>query len=150
MLLSGGLTMIERYRPKPRPRRDVGYGRPPKETQFKPGKSGNPKGRPKGTRSPAAILQAIIAQRVAVTKDGKTCWLSTLEITFRQLANDAMRGDQKAIKLLLSLVERYGEAPEVQLRIEELLAEDRDILKNYLPDLTKSRRAGGRRSSGGA
>ena len=48
----------------------VGYGRPPRATQFQPGKSGNPKGRPKGSRSVADILREIIGQKIKVTENG--------------------------------------------------------------------------------
>ena len=34
----------------------VGYGRPPKATQFKPGRSGNPRGRPKGAKSEDTMI----------------------------------------------------------------------------------------------
>jgi hypothetical protein len=113
----------------------VGYRRPPKATQFKPGQSGNPKGRPRGSRSVGAILQDVIQQKIAVTENGKTKRLSALEVMFRRLANDALRGDARAMKLLLSLVERYGESAEAALPLAELLAEDRAILETYLSEL---------------
>lgn len=112
----------------------VGYGRPPKETQFKPGKSGNPKDRPKGSRPVGAILQEIIGRKVSVSEDGKTRKISVIEVMLRRLANDAMRADQNAIKLLLSLVDRYAEEPQAVLQIAELLAEDREILAQYLQE----------------
>ena len=40
---------------------EVGYGKPPKAHQFKPGQSGNPKGRPRGAKSEATILREISA-----------------------------------------------------------------------------------------
>jgi hypothetical protein len=110
----------------------IGRGRPPKETQFKPGKSGNPKGRPKGSRPVGAVLQDIIRQKVTVTEGGKTRRISALEVMLRRLTNDAMRGDQNAIKLFLSLVDRYGEAPETTLQFRQMLAEDQAILREYL------------------
>ena len=48
----------------------VGYGRPPRATQFASGKSGNPRGRPKGNRTIGAILQDILRQKIAVTEKG--------------------------------------------------------------------------------
>jgi hypothetical protein len=54
-------------------------------------------------------------------------------VMFRRLANDAMRSDQKAIKLLLSLVDRYSESPEAKIELNEMLAEDEEILARYLP-----------------
>jgi hypothetical protein len=110
----------------------VGYGRPPREHQFKPGHSGNPKGRPKGSRPAGALLQDILQQKVAVTESGKTRRIPVLEVIFRRLANDAMRSDPRAIKLLLSLVDRYAESPETTLKFREMLAEDQAILAQYL------------------
>src|SRR5262249_53154014 len=102
----------------------VGYRRPPKSAQFKPGTSGNPKGRPKGTRPVAAVLQEIIQQKIAVTENGKTRRLPVLEITLRRLANDAMRGEQRSIKFLLSLLEHYGDSSQTSLQLGEMLTED--------------------------
>jgi hypothetical protein len=110
----------------------VGYRRPPKATQFTKGKSGNPKGRPRGSRPVGAILQEIIQQKVSVTEGGKTRRIPALEVMLRRLANDAMRSDQRAIKLLLSLVDRYAESPETALQLRDMLAEDEAILAQYL------------------
>jgi hypothetical protein len=110
----------------------VGYGRPPKATQFAAGKSGNPKGRPKGSRTVGAILQDILSQKIAVTENGRTRRIPTLEVMFRRLVNDAMRRDAAALKLLLPLIDRYAASPETELRLGELLAEDQAILSQYL------------------
>jgi Family of unknown function (DUF5681) len=111
----------------------VGYRHPPKGTRFKAGESGNPKGRPKGSRPVGSMLRDIIQQKVSVTEGGKTRKLPAIEVMFRRLANDAMRSDQKAIKLLLSLVDRYSESPEAKIELNEMLAEDEEILARYLP-----------------
>jgi hypothetical protein len=113
----------------------VGYGQPPKATRFKKGESGNPKGRPKGSRSVGALLQEILEQRIAVTENGRTRRVAALEVMLRRLANDAMRNDVAALKTILTLVDRYGEAPESQIKLDELLEEDRAILANFLPQL---------------
>ena len=110
----------------------VGYGRPPKATQFEKGVSGNPKGRPKGSRTVGALLQDILQQKIAVTENGRTRRLPALEVILRRLANDAMRSEPRALKLLLALYDRYGELPETNLRLDEILAEDREILSNFL------------------
>jgi hypothetical protein len=126
--------MVPRWKP---PAYKVGYQRPPKATQFTRGKSGNPKGRPKGSRSVGAILSDIIQQKIAVTEKGKTRHLSVIEVTLRQLAAAAMKGDTKALNLLLSLVERHRDSPETVLEVEALLAEDRAILAHFLPDAAR-------------
>jgi Family of unknown function (DUF5681) len=116
------------------PEHVVGYGHPPKATQFKKGKSGNPRGRPKGSRPVGAILQDILGQKIAVTENGKTRRLPALEVMLRRLANDAMRNEPVALKLMLSLFDRYGESPEAGIRLDEVLAEDKAILANFLKE----------------
>lgn len=112
----------------------VGYGRPPRTTQFASGKSGNPRGRPKGSRTVGAILQDILRQKIAVTENGKTRRLAALEVMLRRLVNDAMRSDAKAMKILLTLVDRYAETTEAKVQLGELLAEDQTILAQYVFD----------------
>jgi hypothetical protein len=112
----------------------VGYRHPPKSTQFKRGESGNPKGRKKGSRPVGSVLQDIIQQKVPVTENGKTRRIPALEVIIRRLANDAMRSDPRAIKLLLSLLDRYGESSETKVKLGEILAEDATILAEYLRD----------------
>jgi hypothetical protein len=112
----------------------VGYRRPPKSTQFKPGVSGNPKGKPKGSRPVGALLQEIIRQKIPVTENGKTRRLTVLEIMLRRLANDAMRGEQRSVKFLLSLLEHYGDSSQTTLQLSEILAEDAEILAEYLDE----------------
>jgi hypothetical protein len=113
---------------------EVGYGRPPKATQFGPGNRANPNGRPRGSRGVSAVLQDIMRQKVAVTENGKTRRIPTLEVILRRLANDAMRSNAAAVKLLISLADRCADPPEAA-RLDDLLAEDRAILARYLPDV---------------
>jgi hypothetical protein len=119
-------------RPRGKTTTSVGYGKPPEQHRFQPGKSGNPKGRPKGSRPVGALLQDILRQKVAVNENGKTRRLPTLEVMLRRLANDAMRNDKTALKLMLSLVDRYGSSPETEIKVGELLAEDQVILEKFL------------------
>jgi uncharacterized protein DUF5681 len=98
----------------------VGYGRPPKDTQFASGKSGNPKGRPRGSRTVGAVLNDVFRQRVEVTENGKTRRVTALEAMACRLRNDALRGDPKAIKLSVELMSRHSESNEVMVQFDEL------------------------------
>jgi hypothetical protein len=79
----------------------VGYGRPPPSTQFKPGQSGNPKGRPKGSINLATALDRALRERVTVVERGKQKSITKLEAAAKQLANKAATGDLRAFQFLL-------------------------------------------------
>jgi Family of unknown function (DUF5681) len=110
---------------------EVGYGRPPKATRFAPGKSGNPRGRPKGSRSVGAILKGVMSQKVTVSEGGRMRRVSRVELMLLRLVNNAARGDPRATKLALELNDRYGQPTEGGIRSEELSADDREILAAY-------------------
>jgi hypothetical protein len=79
----------------------IGYGKPPRRTQFVRGRSGNPKGRPKGSQNFATLLHKIGRQRVRVTDNGGSRYITKFEATMLQLINKAASGDLKAIRELL-------------------------------------------------
>jgi Family of unknown function (DUF5681) len=111
---------------------DIGYGRPPKKSQFRPGQSGNPTGRRKASPTIGARLRELVHSKVAVTEQGRTRRISRLDVMLRQLGNDAMRGDKRAFKLLMEFLHRYDVAVEGTVRSEEMASEDLEILSDYL------------------
>ena len=85
---------------------DVGYGRPPRHTQWKPGQSGNPKGRPKRIKDFEKLFELELDQRIQITDRGEPCTLSKRELVVKKLINDALQGDRSAMKLVVSLMQR--------------------------------------------
>lgn len=57
---------------------EVGYGKPPKHGQFAPGTSGNPKGRPRGSKNFASIVLKESQQRVLVKGPRGSKWVTML------------------------------------------------------------------------
>ena len=80
----------------------VGYKRPPRATQFKPGQSGNPKGRPKGSKNFATAIQQELQSLVAVSENGRRKKISKCTAIAKQLVNKAASGDPRAIVILLN------------------------------------------------
>lgn len=87
----------------------VGYRRPPKHSRFKPGQSGNPKGRPKGSRSIAALVGEELDRKVYVIEGGRRKQQSKRQLAARQLADRAAKGEIKAILTIRSM-EQSSEA----------------------------------------
>ena len=85
---------------------EVGYKKPPKHTQFQPGKTGNAKGRPNGAKSPTGL--EVFNQLVPVTQKGKKKKIKAIDAVLTQALNDAMKGDHKARKLVLDIYVKYG------------------------------------------
>src|SRR5689334_17984515 len=79
----------------------VGYGRPPKATRFRMGQSGNPAGRPKGTKNSATIAKSALERVVTVTESGRRRRMSVRELACRRLADKALSGDIKSLQFLL-------------------------------------------------
>ena len=87
----------------------VGYGKPPKNTRFRKGQSGNPRGRPKGARGLKADLRAELSEKVKVTEHGRTRHLTKQQVIVKTLAAKAIRGDTRAISKLIDLtLELHG------------------------------------------
>ena len=90
----------------------VGYGRPPVQTRFRPGASGNPKGRPKGATGLNTLVRDMMTEKMTVqTAAGVTKKIPRVEVLLRKVFELAVKGDPRAQSQLLNL---YAEAvPEV-------------------------------------
>lgn len=84
---------------------DVGFAKPPKETQFKKGQSGNPKGRPKGRANLATTLEKALLEKVSIVENGRRKSITKLEAAVKQLVNKSAGGDLRAFRMLSALVE---------------------------------------------
>jgi len=105
-------------------RSDVGFKRPPKEHQFKPGVSGNPRGRPKGSRSLSSLVDEALSETILVKVRGRSVRMTNRAVMVKQLVDRALKGDHKAILVLSKIDPRArldaveDEAP-VALTVEE-------------------------------
>ena len=83
-------------------RKDVDYGKPPKEHQFKKGKSGNPKGRPKAKTNLRDIVDQVFFTGQLRKINGKKVNITGFEASCLKLQERAFKGDLAAIRLLLN------------------------------------------------
>ena len=97
----------------------VGYGRPPLATRFRPGQSGNPRGRPKGARNLSTVIASALSERVAVTENGRRRRITKLEAAIKQLVNRAAAGEARATALLIQLAQA-NEAKTTQADTERV------------------------------
>ena len=105
----------------------VGFRKPPKHTQFKPGLSGNPRGKPKGRKNADTILNQILHRKLQFRDRGRLRQVTVIEAMFLKFAEAALRGDTKAAAFLLN---RYAPA-EFDETTRDLTREDREILDAF-------------------
>lgn len=85
----------------------VGYGKPPKDTQFKKGQSGNPEGRPRaadyadGFKNWENPLQKYLLDDIEVVMKGKTVTLPVIEVLIKSAIRKALEGSTRHLKILL-------------------------------------------------
>ena len=90
----------------------IGYGKPPKSGQFKPGQSGNPKGRPKGRKGVNTIIDDVFRKKVSLREGGKVKKISQVEALFRRVMNEALKGAPKATDQALKLLQMMNNMRE--------------------------------------
>jgi len=104
---------------------EIGYGKPPPQARFRKGRSGNPRGRPKGTRNLKSDLQEELSERIPIRDQGRSRRISKQRALIKSLFARALQGNAAATTQLLQLIlrvlgpEAVAEAAEAALTPEE-------------------------------
>jgi hypothetical protein len=116
---------------------EVGYGKPPKATRFRKGRSGNPKGRQSGDENLLSVFKRMATKRTKIREGDKWRTITMADAIILQNYRAALQKDQIAMSNIIRLAEESGElidrtdvkqvgrpllVPEKTLTIEEFLA----------------------------
>jgi hypothetical protein len=116
---------------------EVGFGKPPKRTRFKKGRSGNPFGRPRKKPDVYSELTKVLCENVTIAVDGQPEKVTVQQALLLRLRDQALRGEIWAEKLLqkvvVALPDRMSEYEDIErrlttFRIRALLFRVEDIL----------------------
>jgi len=90
----------------------VGKGRPPLSTRWKPGQSGNPKGRPKGAKNMTTYFNEALNKKIEIMERGKLRKVTSREAIALKIISMALKGEPKAISLI------FSKEPEIAAAVE--------------------------------
>jgi hypothetical protein len=110
----------------------VGYGRPPTATRFKPGQSGNPRGRPKGTKNLLSDLREELSEKIRIREGGKERQVSKQRAFVKSLVAAAVKGDARATTALVSLCARAFSEEFNDLEEKKSTPADDQILEDFI------------------
>lgn len=121
---------------------EVGFGKPPRSRQFKPGQSGNPAGRPPAAKNFATAIEQELKSRVIITENGRRKRISKREVIAKHLVNKAASGDLKAIPLLLN--ETRAQDSETAAGPDQVFgtSEDRTVFESIVARIRSSAPSG--------
>ena len=116
-----------------------GYKRPPRATQFKRGRSGNPKGRPRGVRSLKTDLTKLMKKRLRIREDGEQRHVSGQELMLLKLFEQAAKGDIKATTQIIGMLIKLDASEPPEKKPEVVTENDRAIIADFMRRNTPSK-----------
>ena len=110
---------------------DVGFGKPPKHTQFKPGQSGNPAGRPKGAKNLKTDLEEELRELITVREGGNQKIVSKQRAMLKSLTAKAVQGDPRAAAIVIDMMYRLLHEDDAEDTSRGTSPDDKAILKAF-------------------
>lgn len=115
---------------------EVGYRRPPRSTRFQKGRSGNPKGRPKGTKNLKTDLLEELQEMIPIREGNQEKRVSKQRAMVKSQVARAVRGDTRAMGLIVQLMFRL--ILDVATEDERLSPDELSVLDGYKEILLRS------------
>jgi hypothetical protein len=109
----------------------VGYRKPPRHTRFRRGQSGNPRGRPPGAKNLSSLLTEALDELVVVTENGGRKRISKRQAAFKQLVNEAAKGNWRALKLLVDMLQDIERRTEPQTEETSFSLADEKVIAQW-------------------
>lgn len=119
------------------PHYEVGYGKPPRETRFQKGRSGNLCGRPRGSKNLATVVLRESRQKVVVNGPRGTRTVTKVEAAVMQLGNKSVQGDLRATREFLPLIQRSEESAASETQTISVSELDRQMMESLRRRLSK-------------
>ena len=127
---------------RPNKQRDyeVGYGKPPRHTRFKPGQSGNPRGRPSGSKNLSTLLSDALYESVVIADNGGRRRVSKREAIVTQLVNRSATADWRAVKILLEILrDLEGQTDPASSETSAFTAADEKVIEQLRARFSKAK-----------
>lgn len=105
-----------------KPSYDVGYGKPPRHSQFKKGQSGNPRGRPRSAKGLKTIVREVMLEKVLVRTAAGEKRVTRAEALVLKNLELATKGNPRSLDKLLQLFQ--AAVPDEAVSTERQLATD--------------------------
>jgi hypothetical protein len=108
---------------------EIGYGKPPRHSQFKPGNRANPHGRGKRKRrNEAEIVNEIMTQSVTFVEGGKSKRASRIKLMIKSIGAAALKGDVGAAEALLKIRKDFAENRAIEPVVQVFAKSDLAVL----------------------
>ena len=121
----------------------VGYKNPPHKNQFKPGQSGNPKGRPKSVKNLATDLEEELEQKITITEANKKQEVTKQRAMIKTMFAKALKGDARAANVLINLILGLEHSRSEKQTPEKLSENDQAILDAFLKNALTAKTGNG-------
>ena len=108
---------------------EVGYGKPPRDSRFVKGQSGNPRGRAPGAQNMKTLLTQALNELVVVTYHGGRRKVSKRQAIVTQIVNRSAKPDFKAIPILLGMLRDIEHDSDPQPADPTLTEADEQIIQ---------------------
>ena len=113
--------------------KSVGYGKPPQTSRFKKGVSGNPNGRPKGSRNVAAVFARTLREKVVISEHGERKTITKLEAAVKQFVNQAASGNLRALQMLVTFARDAETRENLSSPAESIIGEvDQRVIEGII------------------